>query len=35
MLSLDRQAATLRHADGQLRGHLSDMRTEEGGERVL
>lgn len=29
MLSLDRQAATLRDADGQLRGHLSDRRTEE------
>lgn len=35
MLSLDRQAATLRDADGQLHGHLSDTRTEDGGERVL
>lgn len=36
MLSLDRQAATLRDADGQLRGHLSDRRTEDGeGERFL
>lgn len=30
MLSLDRQAAVLKDADGQLRGHLSDRRTEEG-----
>lgn len=29
MLSLDRQAAMLRDADGQLRGHLSDRRTED------
>lgn len=29
MLSLDGQAAVLRDADGQLRGHLSDRRTEE------
>lgn len=27
MLSLDRQAAVLRDADGQLCGHLSDRRT--------
>ena len=30
MLSLDRQDATLRDADGQLFGHLSDRRTEDG-----